>query len=188
MNLINFPNMNPVLWRKRQKPLQLSHEYMCAQSPRSSPTLCHPVDCSQPGSSMHGILSARILEWVAISSSRASSRPRYWTHMSCISCIDRQVLYHWATWASESYCTLRWRQTWEQMGMDSDLNPPDTSDVAFNNTSDSWSFHFFKWKWHTLYTGLLWVWPMGTHGKWLPWWVSHVSISSLWGHNMDSPF
>ena len=40
------------------------------------PTLCDPVDCSLPGFSLHGILQARILEWVTISFSRGSSRPR----------------------------------------------------------------------------------------------------------------
>ena len=40
---------------------------------QSCPTLCHPMDCSPPGSSVHGILQARILEWVAISFSRGSS-------------------------------------------------------------------------------------------------------------------
>ena len=48
------------------------------------PTLCNPMDCSSPGSSVHGILQARILEWVAISFSRGSSRPRDWTQVSCI--------------------------------------------------------------------------------------------------------
>ena len=43
---------------------------------QSCPTLCDPVDCSPPGSSVHGILQARILEWVAISLSRGYSRPR----------------------------------------------------------------------------------------------------------------
>ena len=43
---------------------------------QSCPTLCDPMDCSLPGSSLHGILPARVLEWVAISSSRESSRPR----------------------------------------------------------------------------------------------------------------
>ena len=42
-------------------------------------TLCDPMNCSPPGSSVHGILQARILEWVAISFSRGSSRPRDWT-------------------------------------------------------------------------------------------------------------
>ena len=47
-------------------------------------TLCKPMDCSPPGSSVHGTLQARILEWVAISFSRGSSRPRDWTQVSHI--------------------------------------------------------------------------------------------------------
>ena len=43
----------------------------------------NPMDCSLPGSSVHGILQARILEWVAIPISRGSSQPRDWTHISC---------------------------------------------------------------------------------------------------------
>ena len=43
---------------------------------QSCPTLCNPMDCSLPGSSVHGIFQARVLEWVAISFSRGSSRPR----------------------------------------------------------------------------------------------------------------
>ena len=48
------------------------------------PTLCHPVDCSLPGSSIHGIFQARVLEWVAIAFSRGSSRPRDQTQVSHI--------------------------------------------------------------------------------------------------------
>ena len=48
------------------------------------PTLCDPMDCSLPGSSVHGILQARILEWVAIPSPRKSSLPRDQTWVSCI--------------------------------------------------------------------------------------------------------
>ena len=59
--------------------------------------LCDPMDCSPPGSSVHGIFQARILEWVAISYSRGSSQPRNWTHVSCASCIGRQILYHCTT-------------------------------------------------------------------------------------------
>ena len=47
-----------------------------------------------PGSSVHGILKARILEWVAMSSSRGSSGLRDQTHVSNVSCIGRQVLYY----------------------------------------------------------------------------------------------
>ena len=43
---------------------------------QSDLTLCDPMDCSPPGSSVHGILQARILDWVVISSSRGSSQPR----------------------------------------------------------------------------------------------------------------
>ena len=48
----------------------------------SGPNLCNPVDCSPPGSSVHEILQARILECVALPCSRGSSRPRAWTHIS----------------------------------------------------------------------------------------------------------
>ena len=65
-----------------------------AKSLQSCPTLCNPIDGSPPGSPIPGILQARILEWVAISSFTRSSQPRDRTHFSCISCIGRQILYH----------------------------------------------------------------------------------------------
>ena len=65
----------------------LSHCVLVAQS---CLTLCNPVDCSLPGSSVHGILQARILQWVAISFSRGSSRLRDQTQVSCIA--DRFLL------------------------------------------------------------------------------------------------
>ena len=49
---------------------------------------------------IHGISEARILEWVVISFSRGSSWPRDWTYVSCI---GRQILYHWATWETPKY-------------------------------------------------------------------------------------
>ena len=49
---------------------------------QSCPTPCNPVDCNPPGSCVHGILQARILEWVAISFSRGPSRHRDWTQVS----------------------------------------------------------------------------------------------------------
>ena len=54
-------------------------------------TLCDPMDCSLPGFSVHGILQARILEWVAMPFSRGSSRPKDGTWVSCI---GRWILYH----------------------------------------------------------------------------------------------
>ena len=59
-----------------------------SEVPQLCPTLCNPMDCNLPGSTLHGILQARVLEWVAISFSRGSSWPRVWTR---ISCIDRQT-------------------------------------------------------------------------------------------------
>ena len=58
------------------------------------PTLCDPIDCSPPGSSVHGILKAWILGWVAISSTRASSRPRDLNHVSCIGRPGFRVLHY----------------------------------------------------------------------------------------------
>ena len=57
-------------------------------------SLHNPMDCSPLGSSLHGIFQTRILEWVATSYSRGSSLPRDWTHISCVSCTGRQILYH----------------------------------------------------------------------------------------------
>ena len=51
---------------------------------QSCPTLCNTVDCSLPSSSVHGILQARILEWVVFPFSRGSSQPRDQTQASCI--------------------------------------------------------------------------------------------------------
>ena len=56
------------------------------------------MDCSLPASSVHGISQARILEWVSISFSRGSFWPRNWTCISCVSCIGRRILCHWAIW------------------------------------------------------------------------------------------
>ena len=57
--------------------MELSYRFMkWSEVAQSCPTLCDPVDCGLPGSSIHGILQARILECVAISFSRGSSRPR----------------------------------------------------------------------------------------------------------------
>ena len=57
---------------------------VCAKSLQSSLTLRDPMDCSPSGSFVHWILQARILEWVAMPSSRGSSQPRDQTEVSCI--------------------------------------------------------------------------------------------------------
>ena len=74
---------------------------------QSCPTLCDPVDCSLRGSSVHGILQARILKWVAISFSRGSSWPREGTWVSRIGgrCFNlwatREAMNSMAIWIYE---------------------------------------------------------------------------------------
>ena len=67
---------------------------------QSCPTLCNPMDCSLPGSSVHGIFQAIVLEWIAISFSRGSSWPRDWTRVSRI--VDRCF----TIWATREVCTI----------------------------------------------------------------------------------
>ena len=59
---------------------------VCVESLQVCLTLCDPMNCSLPGSSVHGILQSRILDWVAMPTSRGSSQPRDQTHISCVSC------------------------------------------------------------------------------------------------------
>ena len=66
---------------------------ICAKSLQSCLTLCDTLDCSPPGFPVHGILQVRILEWVAISSSRGSSQTRDGTHVSYVSCAGRHALH-----------------------------------------------------------------------------------------------
>ena len=73
---------------------------VCAQS---CLTLCNPRDCSPPGSPVHGVLPARILEWVSTPSSRESSWPANWT---LISCIAGRFFTHWTTWEAQFTCRI----------------------------------------------------------------------------------
>ena len=68
---------------------------MCVLVAQSCLTFHDPVDCSPPGSSVHGILQGRILEWVGILFSRGSSWPRDETCVSRVSCIGRSANYYW---------------------------------------------------------------------------------------------
>ena len=73
-------------------------------------TLCNPMDCSFPSFSVHEILQARVLEWVAISFSRGSSLPRDWT---LVSCITSRFFTNWAT--REAHCPWKsWPNTRKQ--------------------------------------------------------------------------
>ena len=71
--------LNPHGW-----PINIGGGLVASEIAQSCPTLCNPMDCSLPVSSVYGIFQARILEWVAISFSRGSSRPRDQTRVSRI--------------------------------------------------------------------------------------------------------
>ena len=72
----------------------ISRKWSEVKITQSCPILCDPMDCSLLGSSVHGILQARILEWVIIPFSMGSSRPRDWT---CVFCIAGSFLTIWAS-------------------------------------------------------------------------------------------
>ena len=74
------------LSRFRQDPLRSRPFQRASQGAQSCLILCSLTDCNPPGFSVHGILQARILEWVAIPFSCGSSPSRDWTHLSCVSC------------------------------------------------------------------------------------------------------
>ena len=83
-------------WLERQVSFIQEASNLC-QSLSDVWLFCDPVGYSSPGSSIHGISQARILEWVAICFSRGSSRPRDRTHVSCISCIGGRIFFFFLT-------------------------------------------------------------------------------------------
>ena len=94
VTLTLFPNIS----------IELKPILVCVLVAQSCPTLCDPMDCSPPpGSSVHGILQARILGWVAIPFSRGSSQPRDWTWVSCIA---GRFFTIWATREAQSQSIL----------------------------------------------------------------------------------
>ena len=83
--------------------------YLACSVTQSCLTLCNPVNCSPPGSSVREILQGRILEWAAMSFSGGSSWPRAWTHISCVSCSGKWILYHFyhcPTWEASVPCLI----------------------------------------------------------------------------------
>ena len=72
----------------------MSEPFACVCTFSVALKLCDPMAHSLPGSSVHGILQARLLEWVTMCPSRGSSLPRGQTGVFYVSCIGRQVLYH----------------------------------------------------------------------------------------------
>ena len=83
-NLLDWKADHQPLGHRKVPAQSELHMKVKALGAQSCPTLCNPMDCSPPGSSVHGILQARILEWGAIPFSRGSSQPGDQTQVSCI--------------------------------------------------------------------------------------------------------
>ena len=94
-NSVLLTFLNIIINCQKTEPFLFSLDCMHAQLLQLCPTLCDPVDCSSAVSSVHGILQARILETVAMPSSRGSSWLRNWTSVSFI---VGGFFTHWTTW------------------------------------------------------------------------------------------
>ena len=146
--------------------------------------LCDPMDCSPPGSSVHGIFQVRILEWIAIFSSRWSSWHRDQTHVFCICLLNcRQILYHHCGSAGKESACNAWdlgsipglgRSPGEGKGYPLQYSGLENSmDCIVHGVAkkQTWlrDFHFIytslrAWTWLGNWTELNW-----TEG--LPWWL-----------------
>ena len=93
LDLVTMPHC----WRKRKWLFKWPSQVCLCLVSQLCATLCNPLDCSLPGSSVHEILQARTLEWVAISFPRGSFQPRDWTCVSCVSCMAGRFFTCWAT-------------------------------------------------------------------------------------------
>ena len=118
---------------------------MHAQSLQSCLTLCDPTDCSLSGSSVLGILQSRILEWVAMPSSRGSSQPRDRTYIFYVSGIGRQVLYHQYHLGSPNILVISFKHTyfacfWLCLAQNSSSN----SKIKVSNLKTLFCFVFFR--------------------------------------------
>ena len=93
-------NGNPLQYSCLENPMERGAWWATVHRVTKSRTrlkwLSTTLDCSPPGSSVHGIFQARILDWVAISYARESSWPRDGTHVSCVCCTGWQILFYWA--------------------------------------------------------------------------------------------
>ena len=90
-------------WTKlnSREPLDPHAARMHAKLLQSCPTLCDPMNCSPPGSSVLRILQARVLEWIAVPSSTVSSWPRDWTHILISPALASWFFTTSATWESQ---------------------------------------------------------------------------------------
>ena len=109
---------------------------LCSLVTHLYPTLCDLINCSLPDSSVHVILQARILEWVAIFFSSGSFPPRDWTQVSYGSCVGRQILYQWAIWEACMFSVTSNNAFWGKSNL--------IHDEANKGQNSSWIYLTFK--------------------------------------------
>ena len=131
------------------------------------------MDCCLPGLSVHGIFQAKILEQVAISSPMGSSWLRDWSYISCVSCISRQFLYHWAIWEAQN--TMLEGLTENNMMEMSVFKPGEEEEIQQKQ--------FQKTNWHET------VWQKGSDNSklhlrsfttWTLLWHEHTNYRKCW--------
>ena len=112
------------------------------------PTLCYPMDCSPPASSVHGVLQARMLEWATIPFSRGTSRPRDQTWLSCTA---GRFFTNWAIREAcfpkkmRGYIIKFPKEKWPKRVDKNVLH------FGFKFFNISYDWKFFKWQYHTLF-------------------------------------
>ena len=115
--LMHWNNLYYTIWHVRAS-WTICSLCVCVLATQSCPTLWDPMDCNPPGFSVHGILQACILEWIAMPSSRGASQPRDQTQISCIA---GRLFSIWTTRlfprAAQLKFTFVWREklTWPQL-------------------------------------------------------------------------
>ena len=110
-------------------------------SAKSCPSSCDPMDCSLSGSSVHGILQGRTLEWVAIVFSRGSSWPRTRTQVSCIA---GRFFTDWAMWEAPNIAILSFYWWGERGRIENQINNSCPQD-AYNLAWEIRYLHKYRW-------------------------------------------
>ena len=98
-----------ILFNSKAQGFSLTESFQLCRTPGN------PMDCNPPVS-VRGILQARVLEWIAMPSSRGSSQPRDWTAVFCISCIARRFFTHWASWEAQGLTQILSKRVLHQRG------------------------------------------------------------------------
>ena len=144
----------------------------CVLVAQSCLTLCNPMDCSPPGSSVYGIIQARILEWVAMPSSRDSSWFADWTRIAGRMKIEAQQwrFLGFCLWPIESESLLKEICVFKEF--------PKASDLHYSHSTSAFG------------SDKIWQYGPSTQPNSLKWYVDHFQVGNgqfLWDISVDLP-